>query len=89
MTPYEAVYGCAAPSLIDYVSGTSSIAVVDSLLTDRTVLLKRLRDHLQHAKLECATKPMPREVMLSSLWVTWCTLSYTLIGNRLSLIGKT
>lgn len=50
MTPYEAVYKCTAPSLVDYVSGTSSVAAVDSLLTDRSVLLKRLRDHLQHAQ---------------------------------------
>lgn len=50
MTPYEAVYGCPAPSLNDYVSGTSSIDAIDTLMTDRFVLLRRLKDHLLHAQ---------------------------------------
>lgn len=50
MTPYEAVYGRAPPSLLDYLAGTSPVAEVDNLLIDRAILLQTLRDNLQRAQ---------------------------------------
>lgn len=50
MTPYEAVYGRAPPSLLDYLTGASSVAQIDDLLTDRTAMIQVLRNNLQQAQ---------------------------------------
>ena len=50
-TPFEAVYGRPPPSLLDYVSGTSSVASVDEVLTDRTKMLATIKENLLRAQL--------------------------------------
>lgn len=51
MSPFEAVFGRAPPSLVDYLGGTSTVAAVDELLTDRTVIISTLKENLQRAQL--------------------------------------
>ncbi|XP_075655035.1 uncharacterized protein LOC142625231 [Castanea sativa] len=46
MTPFEALYGFPPPRVLDYVPGTTQVAVVDALLHDRTVLLNLLKQNL-------------------------------------------
>ena len=50
MTPFEAVYGCSPPSLLDYLAGHSSIASLDDLLQSRTHILATLKFNLQRAQ---------------------------------------
>jgi hypothetical protein len=51
MTPFEAVYGRAPPSLKDYLTGTSPIATLDDFLSTRTHLIDQLKSHLHKAQL--------------------------------------
>lgn len=50
MSPFEAVFGRAPPSLADYLAGSSSVAAVDEILKDRSQLLVSLRENLQRAQ---------------------------------------
>ena len=50
MIPYEAVIGRAPPILLDYMTGTTSIAAVDDFLSDRSVILRTLKENLQKAQ---------------------------------------
>jgi len=50
LTPFEAVYGYAPPSLLSYVLGTSANLAVDSQLKDRTTIINLLKEHLQQAQ---------------------------------------
>jgi len=50
VTPFEAVYGFAPPTLLSYVPRTSANLAVDTLLQDRTTVLTLLREHLQQAQ---------------------------------------
>lgn len=51
MTPFEAVYGKSPPSLVDYVSNSTTIASLEELLGHRTQLLNQLRTNLQRVEL--------------------------------------
>lgn len=50
MSPYEVIYGCSLPSLIDYLLGSSMVALVDNLLTTHTTILQTLWNNLQYAQ---------------------------------------
>ena len=50
MSPFQALYGRPPPTIVPYQSGSSKVAVVDSLLLDRDALLKTLRDNLTRAQ---------------------------------------
>lgn len=50
MTPYEAVYGCPPPNLLDYMKDTSSVLDEDTLLSNRTQALQDLKINLQRAQ---------------------------------------
>ncbi|KAJ0970323.1 hypothetical protein J5N97_023200 [Dioscorea zingiberensis] len=56
MTPYEAVFGRAPPSLLDYVAGSTSVAAVDTLLTERSQILSTLRSNLIRAQNRMSTQ---------------------------------
>jgi hypothetical protein len=49
-TPFEVVYGKKPPSLPQYLSGTTSIEALDSLLTNREIVLQTLRKKLLKAE---------------------------------------
>ena len=46
LTSFEALYGTAPPRLLDYVPGTSQVAVVDTLLHSRQQMLSLLKQNL-------------------------------------------
>jgi hypothetical protein len=50
ITPFEAVYSYAPPSLLSYVPGTSANLAVDSQLKDRNSMVNLLKEHLQQAQ---------------------------------------
>lgn len=50
MTPFEAVFGRPPPTLSDYLTGSSTIASVDDLLTERATVITTLRANLQRAQ---------------------------------------
>lgn len=50
MSPFEAVYGRPPPTLLDYTVGTSKVAAVKNLLTERDQLMKKLRSNLEKAR---------------------------------------
>ncbi|XP_077242590.1 uncharacterized protein LOC143883117 [Tasmannia lanceolata] len=50
MTPFEAVYGKAPPTLNTYIPGTTSVEAVDTELQHRDEILNRLRANLTQAK---------------------------------------
>lgn len=47
---FEAIFGRAPPSLIDYLTGSSTVAVMDDILTDRTELIATLYANLQRVQ---------------------------------------
>ena len=49
LTQYEAVYGFPPHHLMDYIPGTTQMAVVDSLLPSRQLILALLRQNLVNA----------------------------------------
>lgn len=49
MTPFQALYGWPPPTVTTYVPGTSKIADLDELLTQRTHILQLLKDNLTRA----------------------------------------
>ena len=49
LTPFEALYGYPPSKLVDYVPGTTSVAVVDSILQDRQQLFSLLKNNLTAA----------------------------------------
>ncbi|GJZ44771.1 ty3-gypsy retrotransposon protein [Tanacetum coccineum] len=51
MTPFEAVFGRAPPSLQDYLPGDTSVASLDELLQSRQTILTQLHTNLQRAQL--------------------------------------
>ncbi|VFQ80941.1 unnamed protein product [Cuscuta campestris] len=50
MTPFQALYGRAPPSILPYSGGECEVPAVDELLSERTALLHRLRDNLHAAQ---------------------------------------
>ncbi|RWR84947.1 Ty3/gypsy retrotransposon protein [Cinnamomum micranthum f. kanehirae] len=50
VTPYQAVYGVAPPTLLSYVSGTTCVAAMDDELRDREKALILLKDNLRKAQ---------------------------------------
>ncbi|MCH90197.1 hypothetical protein A2U01_0011108, partial [Trifolium medium] len=50
MTPFEALYGRAPPSLNSYVSGTTQIESLDESLTRRAATLQLLKNNLTRAR---------------------------------------
>lgn len=50
MTPYEAIFGQAPLTLLDYMVDSTSIAAVDDLLSDWSAILCTLKDNLQRAQ---------------------------------------
>ena len=50
MSPFQALYGRPPPTILPYQPGSSKVAVVDSLLQDRDVLLRTLRDNLNRSQ---------------------------------------
>lgn len=48
MSPYEAVFGWTFPSLLDYISGSKHVRVVDDLLKKFSQVLFTLRSNLLH-----------------------------------------
>ena len=46
MTPFEAPYGISPPTVLNYVPGTTQVAVVDTMLQDKTILLTLLKQNL-------------------------------------------
>ena len=51
ITPFEAVYGCPPPSMLDYVQGSLVVVLVDELLANRTHILSQLHANMQKAQL--------------------------------------
>lgn len=49
-THFEAVYEVPPPSLLSYVPGITSVAMVDTYLWDRNEILRDLRTHLRQAQ---------------------------------------
>ena len=45
MTPYEEVYGQQLPSSVSYLSGTSKVEVMETLLHNRQFILVELKDN--------------------------------------------
>ena len=64
VSPFEAIYGKPPPTLIQYLHGTLSIDVVDSLLTTRTKIHAALQCHLHKAQeaMKTTTDKHRREV---------------------------
>lgn len=54
LSPFEATYGKPPPSLVSYLLGSSSVEVVDALLSSRQDLWNTLSLRLQKA--QCAMK---------------------------------
>lgn len=52
MTPYQAVFGRVPPTLLDYITGATSVAAVDDLLSDHSHFLSTLKENLQKAQLQ-------------------------------------
>ncbi|MCI09078.1 hypothetical protein A2U01_0030161, partial [Trifolium medium] len=50
MTSFEALYGRKPPTFVHYTSGTSKIESLDELLTQKTQILKVLKDNLVKAR---------------------------------------
>ena len=50
MSPFEALYGYQPPSIIPYLSGSTSVAQVDQQLKDRDALLVILKQNLAQAQ---------------------------------------
>lgn len=50
MSPYEAVYGRAPPTLLDYVGSGSTIDAVHTVLSERTRVMATLKDNLLRAQ---------------------------------------
>lgn len=50
MTPYEAIFGRAPPTLQDYLGGIFSVAVVDEVLTACMELITMLHANLERAQ---------------------------------------
>ena len=50
LTPFEALYGFPPPKLQSYVPGTTQVAALDSLLSQRQDVLNILKDHLAAAQ---------------------------------------
>ncbi|MCI30862.1 Ty-3/Gypsy retrotransposon polyprotein, partial [Trifolium medium] len=50
MTPFEALYGRKPPNMVHYSAGQHSIASVDELLTQKTQILKVLKENLIRAR---------------------------------------
>ncbi|PNY00428.1 hypothetical protein L195_g023708, partial [Trifolium pratense] len=50
MTPFEALYGRKPPTLVHYTPGTSKIESLDELLTQKTLVLKVLKENLVKAR---------------------------------------
>jgi hypothetical protein len=50
MTPFQALYGRTPPNLIHYTPGTSKINSLDELLTQKTQVLKVLKENLTKAR---------------------------------------
>ncbi|MCI30845.1 hypothetical protein A2U01_0052056, partial [Trifolium medium] len=50
MTPFEALYGRKPPNMVHYNPGTSKIESLDELLTQKTMILKVLKDNLVKAR---------------------------------------
>ena len=50
MTPYEALYGYSPSRLMDYVSGTTQVATVDSILQSRQQIMTLLKQNLVEAQ---------------------------------------
>lgn len=50
MTPFEALYGRAPPSLTSYVAGSSKIAAIDENLAKRSDILQLLKNNLHRAQ---------------------------------------
>lgn len=77
MTPFEAVYGRAPPTLIRYSPSALDPPEVNSQLRDRDALLGRLRGHLEKAQ-----KRMKKFVgRMSSRLMILCTCGCSHIGN--------
>lgn len=56
MTPYEAIFGRPPPTLLDYITGTSRIAVVEEVLEDRSRILRILKQNLANAQRRMKTQ---------------------------------
>lgn len=60
MSPYEAVYGRAPPTLLDYVGSGITVGAVHNMLSDRTRVMTTLRGNLlraqQRMKMKANTK---------------------------------
>jgi hypothetical protein len=50
MTPFEALYGRKPPTLVPYAPGSSKIDSLDELLTQKTMILKVLKENLTKAR---------------------------------------
>jgi hypothetical protein len=50
MTPFEALYGRKPPTLVHYAPGSSKIDSLDELLTQKTMILKVLKENLTKAR---------------------------------------
>ncbi|PNX81390.1 transposon Tf2-1 polyprotein, partial [Trifolium pratense] len=50
MTPFEALYGRKPPNMVHYSAGQSTIASLDELLTQKTQILKILKENLLRAR---------------------------------------
>jgi hypothetical protein len=50
MTPFQALYGRTPPNLVHYEPGSSKIDSLDDLLTQKTLVLKTLKEYLTRAR---------------------------------------
>lgn len=69
VSPFKVIYGKPPPTIIQYIQGTSSIYVVDSLLTTRDAALQRRLRKAQEVMKKTADKH-PRDVQfVGNDWV--------------------
>jgi hypothetical protein len=50
MTPYEAMYGQSPPTITTYITGTSKVQYIDTMLQVHTTTLEALKDNLHMAQ---------------------------------------
>lgn len=51
MTPFEALYGRAPPSMKDYITGSTDVASLDEALSRRRAILQLVRHNLTQAQI--------------------------------------
>lgn len=86
MTPFEGIFGQAPPAILDYMSGSSSVDAVDTLLQDRTHTLSTLNANLLRAQHRMKTQADAKRTDISFHEDDWVFLKLQPYRQR-SLTG--